>query len=141
MSERARVLVADDEPGIRFVLRETLEEAGHDVVEATSGDEALAALGLGIIQMIRPKGTVLHRWLGRIWVAMMAFVALSSFEDMGDTQLDCSATPEQCAEDWLATPQFTPTAGANTLVFYASLFFDPDYGSEFEVHVSTASPL
>jgi two-component system nitrogen regulation response regulator GlnG len=40
----ARVLIADDESSIRFVLRETLEEAGHQVTEATSGDEALAAL-------------------------------------------------------------------------------------------------
>ena len=47
MSEQARVLVADDEPGIRFVLRETLVEAGHEVVEAASGDEALAALASG----------------------------------------------------------------------------------------------
>ena len=29
----ARVLVADDESSIRFVLRETLEEEGFDVVE------------------------------------------------------------------------------------------------------------
>jgi len=47
LSEHARVLVADDEPGIRFVLRETLTEAGHEVVEAASGDEALAALASG----------------------------------------------------------------------------------------------
>ena len=33
MSDRARVLVADDEASIRFVLRETLEAAGHEVVE------------------------------------------------------------------------------------------------------------
>ena len=41
---RAHVLVADDEPSIRFVLRETLEGAGHRVREAATGDEALAAL-------------------------------------------------------------------------------------------------
>jgi CheY-like chemotaxis protein len=44
MSERARVLVADDEASIRFVLRETLEAAGHEVVEVASGDAALQAL-------------------------------------------------------------------------------------------------
>ena len=44
MSAAARVLVADDEPSIRFVLRETLESAGHQVVEVDSGDAALAAL-------------------------------------------------------------------------------------------------
>jgi two-component system nitrogen regulation response regulator GlnG len=40
----ARVLVADDEMSIRFVLRETLESAGHEVVEAASGEAALQAL-------------------------------------------------------------------------------------------------
>ena len=41
---RARVLVADDEPSIRFVLSETLESAGHEVVAVDSGDAALDAL-------------------------------------------------------------------------------------------------
>ena len=36
----ARVLVADDEPSIRYVLREALGEAGHEVVEVESGDAA-----------------------------------------------------------------------------------------------------
>ena len=44
MSEAARVLVADDEMSIRFVLRETLESAGHEVVEVASGEAALQAL-------------------------------------------------------------------------------------------------
>ncbi len=37
---RARVLVADDETSIRFVLREALEEAGHEVTDVDSGDAA-----------------------------------------------------------------------------------------------------
>jgi two-component system nitrogen regulation response regulator GlnG len=40
----ARVLIADDEPSIRFVLRETLEAAGHRVSEVASGDDALRLL-------------------------------------------------------------------------------------------------
>jgi len=43
--ETMRVLIADDEASIRFVLRETLEASGHTVVEAENGDAALAALG------------------------------------------------------------------------------------------------
>jgi two-component system nitrogen regulation response regulator GlnG len=43
----ARVLVADDEASIRFVLREALEEARHEVVEADTGDAALEALTAG----------------------------------------------------------------------------------------------
>jgi len=44
---RPRALVADDEPSIRFVLREALEDAGLDVVDVDSGDAALEALGEG----------------------------------------------------------------------------------------------
>jgi two-component system nitrogen regulation response regulator GlnG len=40
----ARVLIADDEPSIRFVLRETLESAGHAVTDVANGDDALRLL-------------------------------------------------------------------------------------------------
>ena len=40
----ARVLIADDEPSIRFVLRETLESAGHAVSDVANGDDALHRL-------------------------------------------------------------------------------------------------
>ncbi len=41
------VLVADDEPSIRFVLRETLEEQGCVVTDVDDGDAALDALATG----------------------------------------------------------------------------------------------
>jgi two-component system nitrogen regulation response regulator GlnG len=44
VSEQPRVLVADDEPSIRYVLRETLEEEGCEVVEVDDGDRAYEAL-------------------------------------------------------------------------------------------------
>jgi two-component system nitrogen regulation response regulator GlnG len=46
MSEacRARILVADDERSIRWVLTEALGADGHEILEATSGNEALAVL-------------------------------------------------------------------------------------------------
>src|SRR4051794_38296416 len=37
----ASVLVVDDESDIRFLVRELLERAGHDVLEAGDGNEAL----------------------------------------------------------------------------------------------------
>jgi two-component system nitrogen regulation response regulator GlnG len=43
----ARVLVADDEASIRFVLRETLEEEGFEVLEAEDGEAALEHLAKG----------------------------------------------------------------------------------------------
>jgi uncharacterized membrane protein len=40
---------------------------------------AMAAFGLGVIQFAAPKGTLPHRTIGFIWVALMAVVAASSF--------------------------------------------------------------
>ena len=40
---------------------------------------AMAAFVLGIVQFAAPKGTLPHRTLGWIWVALMAVVAVSSF--------------------------------------------------------------
>jgi two-component system alkaline phosphatase synthesis response regulator PhoP len=37
-----RILVADDEPHIRQILRFTLERAGYQVFTASDGEEALA---------------------------------------------------------------------------------------------------
>lgn len=46
---------------------------------------AMAAFVLGVIQLVAPKGTVPHRALGWIWVALMAIVALSSFGIHGES--------------------------------------------------------
>ena len=40
---------------------------------------AMAAFVLGIVQFSAPKGTLPHRTVGWIWVALMATVAVSSF--------------------------------------------------------------
>ena len=40
---------------------------------------AMAAFALGVVQLVAPKGTLPHRTLGWIWVALMAVVAVSSF--------------------------------------------------------------
>jgi CheY-like chemotaxis protein len=42
-----RVLVADDEPAMRLLLRLTLEQHGLDVEEAADGDEALDRIARG----------------------------------------------------------------------------------------------
>jgi len=84
----ARVLVADDEPSIRFVLRETLEEMGCSVVEAASGDAALEALLAGgfevaflDIRMPGPSGLeLLERARGRD-AAVVIMTAQNTFEN------------------------------------------------------------
>ena len=40
---------------------------------------AMAAFGLGAVQLAAPKGTLPHRTVGWIWVTLMATVAASSF--------------------------------------------------------------
>lgn len=40
---------------------------------------AIAALVLGIVQFVAPKGTLPHRTIGWIWVLLMAVVAISAF--------------------------------------------------------------
>lgn len=40
---------------------------------------AMAAFALGLVQLAAPKGTLPHRTIGWIWVALMALVAISSF--------------------------------------------------------------
>ena len=40
---------------------------------------AMSAFALGIVQLAAPKGTLPHRVLGGIWVAIMIVVAASSF--------------------------------------------------------------
>lgn len=40
---------------------------------------AMLAVAIGGVQLASPKGTVLHRSAGYVWVAAMALVALSSF--------------------------------------------------------------
>jgi two-component system nitrogen regulation response regulator GlnG len=42
-----RVLIADDEPSIRFVLAEVLDGLGHETVSVETGDDALAELSRG----------------------------------------------------------------------------------------------
>lgn len=40
---------------------------------------AIAAFFLGVVQLTAPKGTLPHRTLGYLWVAIMAGVAMSGF--------------------------------------------------------------
>ncbi len=47
-----QILIIDDEEGIRFSLRGILEDDGHDVVEAESGEQGLELLGTDIPDMV-----------------------------------------------------------------------------------------
>lgn len=50
----AKILVIDDEPGVRFTLKVILEGDGHEVLEAEDGEEGLAVLttNLGDVDVV-----------------------------------------------------------------------------------------
>ncbi|HEX5137123.1 MAG TPA: response regulator [Planctomycetota bacterium] len=55
----ARILVVDDEPGLREFVRITLEQEGHEVEEAKDGHEALAVcerapVDLALVDLVMP---------------------------------------------------------------------------------------
>jgi len=47
LTGNGRVLVVDDEPSVRTVVRMTLEKAGYDVLEAENGEKAIEAINTG----------------------------------------------------------------------------------------------
>jgi CheY-like chemotaxis protein len=56
----ARILVIDDEPGLREYVRTVLEQEGHEVEEAKDGNDGLAAcerqaVDLAIVDLIMPR--------------------------------------------------------------------------------------
>ncbi len=108
---RARVLVADDEASIRFVIREALQEAGHEVVEVASGSEAWEALIAGHfhlafldIRMPEPSGLELLDRLraAGIDTAITIITAQNTLENAVEAMkrgaLDYLAKPFQVSE-------------------------------------------
>lgn len=66
----ARILVADDSPTVRLLVRRHLESDGHEVVEASDGTTAFESgsaggFDLAILDQLMPGMLgldVLHRW-------------------------------------------------------------------------------
>jgi two-component system nitrogen regulation response regulator GlnG len=90
VSEAPRILVADDEASIRFVLRETLEEAGYEVVCVEDGDAAFEALASGgyqiaflDIRMPGPSGLELLDRMSAVGVdtAIVIMTAQNTFDN------------------------------------------------------------
>ena len=113
--DRARVLVADDEPGIRFVLREALEAVGCEVVEADSGDAARQALAAGSfdvafldIRMPGPSGLELLDRIAALGVTTAAVIITAQ-----NTMENAVEAMKRGALDYLVKP--FPLAAASTL--------------------------
>lgn len=50
--EQEKILVVDDEPGVRTVLQRVLTQAGYEVVTADNGAEALDCVSLGEVNLM-----------------------------------------------------------------------------------------
>jgi len=62
---RERILLVEDDPGIRFGLSELLDSAGYEVEQATSCETALAAFAaartdVAVLDYVLPDGTALE---------------------------------------------------------------------------------
>jgi two-component system response regulator AtoC len=108
----ARILVADDELSVRELLADILEGAGHEVVEARDGLEALAALEHGSFHLVltdqrmpRMDGMALLR-RSRALVAPPPFVVLTAY----GTIPDAVEAVRLGAADYLTKPLPSPAA-------------------------------
>jgi DNA-binding response OmpR family regulator len=94
MTERTRVLVVEDEEGVRFVVKEAMQQAGYVVLEASSGEEALELLqqesfDLIVLDLVlggrvdgqRVLEAVRWRWSGTVVVILTAHGSLESAVD------------------------------------------------------------
>ena len=77
----ARILVIDDHPSVRLGVREILEDAGYEVTEAASSDEAMPLLTDGktteaILTDINMPGTLDGLELARLVDGLMPEIAI-----------------------------------------------------------------
>lgn len=79
----AKILVADDEASMRFLLKQMLELSGHEVREAADGDAAVAALRtfpakLAIVDLFMPGKEGIETIMElRRWLPDMKIIAIS----------------------------------------------------------------
>ena len=89
---KGRVLIVDDEPDVRKVVKMTLSKAGYDVIEAEDGEKAIEAIKAGetplllsvIISDIRmPKinGAEAINYFQQQW-PRVPIIVLTGFPDM-----------------------------------------------------------
>lgn len=83
------ILIVDDEPQVRLLLRKVLQDAGHDVFDAAEGQEALDKMARVKVDMIISDvympvmdGVKLHRTVRGIpGYETLPFLFLSAFDD------------------------------------------------------------
>ena len=101
---RSRILIADDEPEIRRILKLLLSEEGYDVIEAEDGRRAveLAAEDIDLyildVNMPRMSGFAAGTMIRERFLAPMIF--LTAYSGEGDKQMGFLAG----ADDYIVKP-------------------------------------
>ena len=104
MTEKRKILLADDDPDIREVARILLESEGYEVIEAENGDDAAAkidtSIDLFILDIMMPgkNGYQVCREVRNLSSAPVLFLTARSQD--GDKTMGFSAG----ADDYLAKP-------------------------------------
>jgi CheY-like chemotaxis protein len=102
----SRILVVDDEPDLRFILRRIFEKAGHEVADAADGAAALECVRrsrpeLVVMDMMMPvmDGHELIRRLradpATAKIAILAVSGTCEFVDAADALLPKPYRPDQ----------------------------------------------
>lgn len=100
MSNRGKILVADDEPNIRLLLNDELTEAGYQVVTAENGAQAVglaedARPDLIVIDIKMPEmnGVEAIHWLRQVSKGTPVVVcsAFTGLQELFDDVRDCVA--------------------------------------------------
>ena len=98
-----RILVVDDEPDLRFILRRIFERAGHEVADAGHGADALACLresrpDLVVTDMMMPVmggHELIHRLRADPATAQIPILAVTGNGELADAADALLAKPYQ----------------------------------------------
>lgn len=87
----AKILLIDDEPDLRSTTRRLLEKAGHEVLEADSGDE-----GLGILKTERADLIFLDIMMPKMdgWEVLLRIKANENLKDIPVAMLSVKDSEE-----------------------------------------------
>lgn len=92
VGDPAKILVVDDDPGVRRVLAGILRQAGHEVYQAVDGTEAMVwrdvGLDLVIVDLFMPEKDGVETILAfRAFVPGIAIIAMSGGSSDGSRHL------------------------------------------------------